>query len=297
MTKAIKTYTPGLLCLAVMGLAACGGGGGGSTSGSDLSPTGSSAAPSPAPGVTPVPPILSAASSSSGCFNLDLKFTAGTKSKIQYITEAQVGVSATKNVTYQIDESTAVGDVSLSGETVFRTDGKLTGYGAAPSKYASTGVTVDYSVRTGPTTVKTLRTESTGTGTDEFGNPFSASTVNVFGPAGEVFAWEGMAVGASIEQVSQGTSTQTYSPPGTTTTKSFDDTAVVKFVGIENVTVPAGTYETCLYERFEKVSPATVTRIWIIRGAGLSVKSTLSVSGVPYVIMQATSVELNGKKL
>ena len=56
MTNAIKTYAPALLCLAVMGLAACGGGGGGSTSGSVLPPTGGSTIPAPASATTPTTP-------------------------------------------------------------------------------------------------------------------------------------------------------------------------------------------------------------------------------------------------
>ena len=192
-------------------------------------------------------------------------------------------------------EETAIGNVSLDGQTVFRSDTKTTSQVPAPIATTSTGEISSYEIRTGLASLRQLRTESIGTLTGG-GNPspVQTQTVTTYNPAPVNTTGE-LALGASVELVDKGSRTVTISP-GPTTNEVFDDVQVWKFAAISTITVPAGSYETCVFELFEKSTPAVVNKFWILRGRGLLVQSSSSDSQSS-TLMQATSIELNGKKL
>ena len=71
------------------------------------------------------------------------------------------------------------------------------------------------------------------------------------------------------------TTTMTGIPglPATPRTTTSTTTETIKFVGREQVTVPAKTYSTCKFEStFSSGGVNTVTTTWVIDGKGVPVK-------------------------
>jgi hypothetical protein len=67
-----------------------------------------------------------------------------------------------------------------------------------------------------------------------------------------------------------------------------------RFVGIERVTVPAGTFETCRFEVFERPG-APVSTYWQLVGHGLWVRSAMPAEeGTGGSVREATLVRING---
>lgn len=67
-----------------------------------------------------------------------------------------------------------------------------------------------------------------------------------------------------------------------------------RFVGIERVTVPAGTFETCRFEVFERPG-APVSTYWQLVGHGIWVRSTMPAEqGTGGSVREATLVRING---
>ncbi len=99
-----------------------------------------------------------------------------------------------------------------------------------------------------------------------------------------------LAAGASVTETSSGTAT-TRTGTGQTSAVTVMSSTTTKFVGIESVTVPAGTYSAC---KLEVTSPGSgaVTTNWLVAGKGISIKT---ISGGQTV--EATSVKLNGASL
>ena len=112
----------------------------------------------------------------------------------------------------------------------------------------------------------------------------------------------GLAAGQSVTQTTTYaiTSTTTGIPglPATPQTSTSTTTQTVKFVGRENVTVPAKTYSACKFETTFSTSGVTsTTTTWVIDGKGIPVKIQSTVNGAITSTQEATSVQLNGQNL
>ncbi|MEO5734166.1 MAG: hypothetical protein ABIN96_08945, partial [Rubrivivax sp.] len=105
----------------------------------------------------------------------------------------------------------------------------------------------------------------------------------------------GLAVGQSASLTYPSTSTVTIlqpsgQPPTTTTVQAKFN---VRFVGIESVTVPAGTYSTCRFEQVDPDSPNNTTTQWYSVNQGVAVKQ-VSVTPEGTQTLNATLVQING---
>jgi hypothetical protein len=277
-----------LFCGVLLALASCSGGGsgsGGSTNtGGSANPTAPTNSLIPAPG-TPT-------ASSNGCFNLDLAYTAGTTSNISYTSQGTAGGIAS-GPTVLTAESVLDGNVTLDGKTVFKTSTKASLFDQTGKKSSET-MTTGYAVRSGSAQTTTLRLDSSITAFA--GNTTSLiSQVLTYNP-GFVDPSPGMVLGSTAEYPQKGTGITTISPPGSTTTEILDKVIVRKFVAIENITIPAGTYTACRFEEWDKANPAFTTTFWVTYGIGAYIKVETKGPGVAG-IQQATSITLNGKKL
>lgn len=109
-----------------------------------------------------------------------------------------------------------------------------------------------------------------------------------------------LGVGEQLTQTYSGSTTITsgglLGSPGTVTTTPTPVSNVVKFVGIESVTVPAGTYNACKFQDWAVATPTEVTTTWIVVGKGMLVK-TMAVTKSGTQTISATSLTLNGQKL
>ncbi len=85
-----------------------------------------------------------------------------------------------------------------------------------------------------------------------------------------------MMVGQSLVQTEVGRVSTTVTPPsgipGTPVTSNTSVSTTTRFVGIESVTVPAGTYTACRFEDVESTTPSEVTTSWIAVGVGYPVR-------------------------
>ena len=99
-----------------------------------------------------------------------------------------------------------------------------------------------------------------------------------------------LAGGAFVTEAPTGTAVTTTGT-GQTTAVNVAGSTTTKFVGIESVTVPAGTYSTCKLEVTTSGSSVVATN-WLIAGKGIRVKT---ISGGQTT--EATSVKLNGASL
>ena len=107
----------------------------------------------------------------------------------------------------------------------------------------------------------------------------------------------GLSVGQSITQTQTQVATTTTggilgTPPTVTSTTQTASTTS-KFVAIENITVPAGTYRACRFEESASATPTSISTSWVIFGRGLLVRSEAPGASGTQVI-QATSVKVNG---
>ena len=224
--------------------------------------------------------------SASQCFNLALYTTAGTtlRSVFNYagpITGTQTVVATVGGTTSfegaSVIESTATttGTNTVAGVTV-PTDTEVKSYQTA----SASGETTQHGV--------TGRTAQTVAG-------FSISTTfkTVFTPpwVNRQFT---MTAGQTITQSYTGTTTVT-SLAGTTSSTATTNQSL-RFVGIESVTVPAGTFSSCKFEQWDNTSPANVTTSWLAVGNGALVKS-VGVSAEGTQTISATALVLNGSSL
>ena len=108
----------------------------------------------------------------------------------------------------------------------------------------------------------------------------------------------GLAVGESFTRQVSSTVTKStsFSSKPTVTTSSRNEEETVRFVAIERITVPAGTYDTCRFESRQASAPDVVNTTWVIQGKGIPVKVHSKVNGIE-MDQWATSVILNGRPL
>lgn len=221
--------------------------------------------------ITPVPPATTppTAGASNGCFDQALLDTQGTRLTVSYSYSG--GVTGTQTV-----DATVGGLVTFQGyqarETVSTTTSSMQGGFTITAKV--------YTARNGDVVTQY------GMTTEE--SAMAPAMRTVYTPPYE----DRMAVLALGEShtATQNT-TYTYLVNGTENSSSYSSSYTTKYLGVEPVTVAAGTYEACKFEVTSGPgSPATTN--WYIRGKGFHVKS---VTGDQ--VMEASSVKLNGQPI
>ncbi|MFG5410993.1 hypothetical protein ABXN37_26410, partial [Piscinibacter sakaiensis] len=246
--------------------------------------------PAPAPAPTPAP--APAPASASQCFNLALSETQGTvlRSVFNYsgiITGTQTvvatvgGLTSFEGATAREIVATTNGTNTIAGlTTTISTEVKAYNRAAANGEVTNYGAIVS-----APVTVA--------------GFTVTSNSKTVYNPPW-VDRRNTLSAGQQITQTYTGTTTTTtgglFGTPGSTTTNTATISDVVRFVGIESVTVPAGTYQACKFENWAPATPADVTTNWIVVGSGALAK-TLSVSSGGTQLIEATSLQLNGATL
>ena len=266
MTKSNKTYVPMLLCLAVMGLAGCGGGS------SDSVLTGQTTNP---------------AGEIGGCYDLDWAFKPGSSSEVVFRVVSEPAserpFTSTNTVKF-VALGTQPSDMFPGGE-VFATN--TTGlWGRADRVYNEMR-------RTGPLTFDLAKTVDSYGRSDGFGPRSWATTT--FSPILEVTT-PALALGQQEVQHRKGRRVHSGTF-GILSDVEVDETEFITLTSIETITVEAGRYETCRFEHKSLLTPGVSSTRWVIRGKGVTVKATTTELGKLIRTEEAISVEIDGKRV
>lgn len=218
--------------------------------------------------ITPVPPTTTPppAGASNGCFDAAIFDTPGTQLTVTYAYTG--GLIGTQTVDATVGQLVPFNGYQAR-ETVSTTTSSMQGGFSITAKVYTThnaSVVTHYGMTTEESTMApAMRT--------------------VYNPPYEDRTWV-LALGESYTATQN--TTYTYLVNGAENTSSYSSSYTTKYLGVEPVTVGAGSYEAC---KFELTSGPTspVTLNWYIRGKGIHVKS---VTGDQ--VMEATSVALNG---
>ena len=240
----------------IITLAACGGGGDGD--GAAVS-EGRGQAPAPAPEPSPEP--APTAGTAAACYDANLGDTPGATSEVTLRITPSDGGDIYEYVTTGI----VSGPVTFEGQEAYETT--LTSTDAGPP-VTTTAVYKYYAKRTGTA-------ERTEYGLTYGPDANTISFTSVESPP-VVNGTYGLTAGQSIQL-------------------SYRDTPnlTVTFVGIESVTVPAGTYAACRF-LLDSTTPAYANEQWVLVGTGLVVKEVQSQPGFGSVTIEALSVKVNG---
>jgi len=228
-----------------------------------------------------------------GCYDLALMDTAGTRIilDMQYSGD----LTGTQHLDSTVGNVTGFEGNSLAREVSARTTGSGTSSGQAVNFDLDLK---SYQRRSGDAEVTEYGTLLVS-GTVQAGITGSLSTKIVWNPP-VVNKQYGLALGQSYSLSRTGKSSSSImfgaqSLPSTDTNLSYTDT--VKYVSREQVTVPAGTYNTCRFDTSTSTG-SSVSTSWVIVGYGIPVKSIdTNASGVVTQTGQATSITLNGQRL
>jgi hypothetical protein len=232
--------------------------------------------------ITPVD--VSAGGADNGCYDLSVYDGPGNRIVASRTVSSPLGTQTTESLVgevvnfqgQQVREIaiTVAGEYSTSRETVtvknysnHTAEGELTSYGSI---------------------VQTSRTYA--------GSTTNETATTVISPPLTDRRYR-LAVGESAAQsYSYAKTTSGSSGTGTPTSSSGTVRSIIKYVGREVITVPAGTYETC---KFETISPRySITTEWLIAGPGISVLRVVRTLGQSSLYQtKATAVTLNGQPL
>lgn len=276
-TRRSKKFVLASLGAACLLMAGCGGGDDDTTS----EPT---AAPSPTPTPTPTP-TPAPSGSASECFNIAW-YTPGTTAVLDYAITGEATGTTRSNMTVG-------GGKSFNGQSgliEFFQD-QTTTY-SAPATLASAG-TVPTQSRFYFTENGSVVTEYGGTAVASAtvaGISVSTTTTVTYTPA-KINRRFTLASGASdTVSYTQGvTGSTNFGPIPSTSTAQ---TATIRFVGQETVTVPAGTFVAC---KFMDTINSDTTEQWFAKGSGAPIRSTSRTTEGQVVTLSMTSASrLNG---
>ncbi len=246
--------------------------------------------------ITPVDPGTGGPTGpNNGCYDLALHDATGTR--IVVVMQHSGVSTGTQTMDWLVK-----GPKTFEGQSAIETDFRISGTMTAQGQTSSTDfTTTSYGRATGSAEVTSYGSQTSKTTSMPGGFTQTSSTKTVYTPpwVSRVFA---LAVGQSTTESSTSVITTTTSMSGTgvtlpptTTTTTTTSTMTTKFVGREQVTVPAGTYNTCKFET-TNAGVSGVTTSWVIDGKGIPVKGSTSGDGFQQT-HEATSVTLNGQRL
>lgn len=267
--------------MTAVALAACGGG----------DPPAAPAAGPPAP--APAPPPAPAPGGTAGqCYDLALNETPGTNINVSYTyggpvtgnqtVDATVGVLTTFEGQSAVENAVkTTGSNTVAGiTTAIDTNGKYYSRRTAAAEVTVYGLVLTTTLQVAGFTVPT-------------------ESKSVWSPPW-VDRRFSLAQGALLTQTYSGSTTSTIGgiagAPPTVTVTPATVSSTTKFVGVESVTVPAGTYSACKFEDYAVATPTEITTSWLIVGKGILVKS-LANTGSGTQTIEATAVKLNGAAL
>lgn len=245
--------------------------------------------------ITPVDPGTGGPTGpNNGCFDLGLLETTGTRVDLTM----QHSGDATGLLT---QVWTINGAKTFEGHAAVETQIKHTGTLTTAGVSAPTDMDIkSYQKRTGDAEVTSYGSDSViNSSVAGFNMTTTSKSVNT---PPYVDRQYGLAAGQSVTQTMTTaiTSTTTGIPgvPSTPQTSTSTTTQTIKFVGREQVTVPAKTFSACKYETtFSGGGVNTMTTSWVIDGKGIPVKTQITVNGVINSTQEATVVKLNGQNL
>lgn len=218
--------------------------------------------------ITPTEPGAGPVANSNGCYDLDLLTRNGNLISIGY--EWSGAISGTTTL-----ETSILGTATFEGqpavETLVRNRGTLFENGLPTALDQSEKV---YLRKTGNGELTFHGSSSATTATT---NDYIATTTLTtnYTPlwADRIYALaQGESLTASRTSATLRVITYSNGLPATTNTYGGTVSEVVTYAGRETITVPAGTYQTCRYERFDAAKPGSVSTEWVIVGKGLMVK-------------------------
>jgi hypothetical protein len=191
------------------------------------------------------------------------------------------------------------GTVTFEGNTAVLYQAKTSGTNSVAGQSVTINTTGNYyNKRTG--TAEVTNYGAVITATQSFaGFSVPVETKIVWSPPWKDLRYT-LALGESIVQRYSGSTTIStggiLGTPGTSTVSPTPVDTTVKFVAVETITVPAGTFKTCKFQDYATATPGNVTTSWLIYGNGISVKSeSVTTSGTQTIT--ATSVKVNGRSL
>ena len=230
-----------------------------------------------------------------GCYDLALNDATGTR--IVVVMQHSGVSTGTQTMDWLVK-----GPKTFEGQSAIETEFRLSGTMTVQGQTATSDfTTTSYGRATGSAEFTSYGTQSSNSTSMPGGFTSTSTTKSVYTPpwVSRVFA---LAIGQSTTESSTSAITTTTSMSGggvtlppTTTTTTTTSTMTTKFVGREQVTVPAGTYNTCKFE-ITNAGVTGVTTTWVIDGKGIPVKGSTSVDSTLQT-HEATSVTLNGQRL
>jgi hypothetical protein len=242
--------------------------------------------------ITPVDPGPGGGSGSgNGCYDLALADTQGTHIEIGYTYTGSV--TGTQNVDTLVGAMTTFQGHSAR-ETTVTTSGTNFAQGFQVN---GTFTGKNYANRTGDAEITQFGSTFSGTGTAS-GFTATLNSTSVFNPPfvdQQYSLGIGQTFNASQTLVTTGSvSVAGFTQPlDSTTTQSY----AITYVGQEQVSVPAGTYNACKLQTTTTAGADTTTQTsWLIVGKGIPVKTSTVSGGITQTI-EATSVKLNGSAI
>jgi len=228
--------------------------------------------------ITPVD--ISSGGADNGCYDLSVYDRPGNHIVVGRTVSAPVGTHTTESL---------VGDVvSFQGRQVREIAVNTT------TNYSG-GLTESFAVKnyanhTGEGELTSYGSVVQSTRTFPSGSTLNETATTVYSPPWTERRYR-LAPSESAAQTYSYVKTSSGSSGGTGTVRS-----IVKYVGREIITVPAGTYETC---KFETITPRySITTDWLVVGPGISVQRVVRTLGSSSLYQtRATAVTLNGQPL
>ena len=276
MTHGMKFTALACSLFAAFGLSACGGGGGGTAATS----TGTNATPSSVTG----------SGDASVCFNPALWATAGTTT---HVVSQETYSDGTSPNTITEDSTTLAGQI-FNGSPATEIDRSRTSVttGSTGGGATTSSSKEYYSVDVPNTTLYQLGSQETRPGS--FGTTITTTSTDT--PALPLRF--NLTAGGSY-QTSTTETTPSSTTPGVNNVSTIS--GPITFVGIESVTIPAGTFQACHmvfgpthYQDSNGSNYSNTLDAWLGVGNGLVLKSHLVDASVGNVDSVVTSASING---
>ncbi|MGC4077800.1 MAG: hypothetical protein QM702_12380 [Rubrivivax sp.] len=165
-----------------------------------------------------------------------------------------------------VDVGSVAGPIVFNGHQVYETT--VTTFSGTPA--AVTGVYRYYGLRTGPT-------ERT-----EYGLTYGTNADTVF---------------TTLPEEPPVVDTTYALEPGQSVALHYSHTPNLRvtFMGIEQITIPAGTYRACRLQ-FDSTTPDYSNTQWLLVGTGVLIKEVQTSPGYADWTAEATAIEVNGRR-
>lgn len=264
------------LFVAFGALAGCGGGSDSTATAStpSITPT-SPAAPNPAPAAstndTPPAPTPGSANAAAICGGFDFFYTVGNKAQVSFRLTGALSGSEDWTIT-------PIGNATFEGQATFQVNVDTT--------VAITGMTA-FDVLDKQFTTRNGRASATVHGWEQVRDGSTSRTI--LRPPMPDARWS-LAPGQSQLRTYHA-EVQAVNGSTATVISASDFSTTDTFVGVESITVPAGTFETCRFD--ERHSSGATDTLWLLVGTTVPVKFETK-DAAKTMGREATKVLVNG---